>query len=249
MLVTNYAKIASKYDLTRSRRAIGVDPVLVAAVESGTRNQYRALDLGCGTGNYLKAQIERGPDSVRWDGLDASPDMIQVARGKLGLQAELAIGSVHDLPYADGVFDFIMVRAVFHHFVDKSRALSEICRVLRPGGRLHLRNGAYEYRKQYWVYRYFPETWAIDERRFWPVHRLYEELGERGMRVDGSVHARRYPVDKAEVLLWAHNRDLSQLALLSEDAFRAGLQRLVVENRSEIPTESATVDLSAEVAS
>jgi ubiquinone/menaquinone biosynthesis C-methylase UbiE len=97
---TNYAEIARKYDRTRARRRIGADPVLTAMVESQSRRDaYRALDLGCGTGNYLLAQIEEGPAVVGWDGLDASADMLDVASGKLGDRAVLTQGSDEALPY------------------------------------------------------------------------------------------------------------------------------------------------------
>jgi SAM-dependent methyltransferase len=138
-----------------------------------------------------------------------------------------------------------MVRAVFHHFPDKEGALDEICRVLRPGGCLHIRNAAYEYRRGYWVYRYFPETWPIDRRRFWPVDRLFRELEARGMQTDGTVIFRRHHQAKSELLVWARNRDLSQLALLSDEAYEAGMSRLSAEFAEDVPTETAILDLTA----
>jgi len=242
---TDYAQIAGKYDRTRARRAIGADPVLAANVEVHGSGEYRALDLGCGTGNYLLAQVESGPASVRWDGLDPSPDMLEVARRKLAGRAVLTSGTAETLPYEDRAFHFIMVRAVFHHFPDKEGALDEICRVLRPGGCLHIRNAAYEYRRGYWVYRYFPETWPIDQRRFWPVDRLFRELEARGMKTDGTVTFRRHHQAKSELLLWARNRDLSQLALLSDEAYEAGMSRLSAELAEDVPTETAILDLTA----
>lgn len=244
-MVTDYSRIAENYDRTRARRAIGADLILAAKVEAHGTGEYRALDLGCGTGNYLLAQLESGPTSVCWDGLDSSPDMLDVARQKLASRARLTSGSADDLPYEDRTFDYIMVRAVLHHFRDKERALDEISRVLRPGGCLHIRNGAYEYRRNYWVYRYFPETRSIDRRRFWRVNRLFRELEARGMRTEGTVTFRRHYQAKSELLLWARNRDLSQLALLPDEAYAAGLARLSAERTEAIPTETAVLDLTA----
>ncbi len=242
---TNYAEIAEKYDRARGRRAVGADPVLAASIEAHGRCDYRALDVGCGTGNYLLAQIENGPSWVQWDGLDASAEMLEMARRKVLTRAVLACGAAEELPYADHTFHFVMVRAVFHHFTDKQRALDEVVRVLRPGGCLHIRNGAYEYRRQYWVYRYFPEAWSIDQSRFWPVERLFRELEARGMRTEGTVTFRRHYEPKSELLLWARNRDLSQLALLGEEAYESGVSRLADETASEILTETAVLDVSA----
>ena len=69
---TDYKEIASRYDRTRARVAADVDPVLLEIVRNSKLATFRALDIGCGTGNYLKAQMESGPSSVAWEGLDAS---------------------------------------------------------------------------------------------------------------------------------------------------------------------------------
>lgn len=242
---TNYAKIAEKYDRTRGRRAVASDPVLVQSFAAHERGEYRALDLGCGTGNYLLAQIENGPSSVRWDGLDASAEMLEIASRKVSGRAVLACGAAEELPYEDASFHFVMVRAAFHHFEKKERALDEVVRILRPGGCLHIRNGAYEYRRLYWVYRYFPETLAIDELRFWPVDRIFRALEARGMRAEGTVTSRRHYEAKSELLLWAQNRDLSQLAMLNEEAYASGVARLANEEAREILSETAILDLTA----
>ena len=169
----DYSRIALNYDRTRARKPLEADPVVAAMIAACNENSYRALDLGCGTGNYLLAQLNSGPASVRWDGLDLSPEMLEVTRKKITGKASLAIGRAEELPYDDKTFNFVMVRAMFHHLQDKEQGLNEITRVLKPGGYLHIVNGAYEYRPGHWVYRYFPATWAIDEGRFWGVEGLY----------------------------------------------------------------------------
>jgi len=214
-------------------------------VEAQRKDSYCALDLGCGTGNYLLAQIESGPSSVRWDACDPSKDMLDIARKKVGDRVRLAHGRAEALPYEDEAFDFVMARAVFHHLQNKEKGLTEIIRVLKTGGHLHIFNGAYEYRRGHWVYRYFPETWAIDEGRFWPVDRLFTELRDRGMRPEATVTLRKYQETKSEVLFWAGNRDLSQLALLPDDLYTEGMARLAAEDNEEILTEIAIVDLKA----
>ncbi|MEM7018393.1 MAG: methyltransferase domain-containing protein, partial [Pseudomonadota bacterium] len=76
----DYSKIASRYDNTRTLSAQKLDPVLLHMAKASDKPAFRALDLGCGTGNYLKAQVEQGPTSVSWEGLDASPEMLDIAR-------------------------------------------------------------------------------------------------------------------------------------------------------------------------
>jgi ubiquinone/menaquinone biosynthesis C-methylase UbiE len=241
----DYSRIAPNYDRTRARQPLEADSVVAAMVEACRANSYRALDLGCGTGNYLLAQLQSGPTSICWDGLDLSRDMLEITKKKVADRASLTIGRAEELPYSDETFNFVMVRAMFHHVQNKDQGLNEITRVLKPGGYLHIVNGAYEYRPGHWVYRYFPATWAIDEARFWRVELLFTELQRRGMRPEATVTLRKYYETKAEVQLWAANRDLSQLAMLSDDLYTEGMARLADEPNGTIPTEMAILDLTA----
>ena len=128
---TDYSKIAKRYDRTRARFVADVDPVLIRMVQNSQSDEFFALDLGCGTGNYLKVQTENGPSSVSWEGFDASEDMLGIAQGKLPGGIKLTHGTADSLPYEDSSFDFVALQAVFHHFPDKEEALTEIDRVLR----------------------------------------------------------------------------------------------------------------------
>jgi SAM-dependent methyltransferase len=103
----------------------------------------RVLDAGCGTGGLLAALRDRRPDLARfgieWDGSAASR-----ARGKSG--AAIARGSVNSLPFADDSFDAaISADVLCHAAVDPVAALSELKRVLRPGGCLVVNMPAYQW--------------------------------------------------------------------------------------------------------
>jgi len=94
-----------------------------------------ALDAGCGTGFQAALLAELG---WRPYGVDVSPGLLAVARRRLP-GAVLALGSVEALPYADAHFDAIVCCGSTLSFVDDpARALVELGRVLRPGGRLLL---------------------------------------------------------------------------------------------------------------
>jgi SAM-dependent methyltransferase len=115
------------YDLLHAilREAIGHAPALGA----------RALDAGCGTGFQSALLRELG-----WQthGVDVSAGLLAVARRRQP-DAALALGSVEALPYPDARFDAIVCCGSTLSFVDDpARALSELGRVLRPGGRLLL---------------------------------------------------------------------------------------------------------------
>ncbi|MGE5676297.1 MAG: class I SAM-dependent methyltransferase [Mycobacterium leprae] len=103
--------------------------------------QPAILDIGCGTGiNLFEARRWFGPARLLC-GIDLSPGMIEVARAKarkMGLPAQFVVGDAESLPYPDQVFDLIICNSVYHWFKDKDRALAEMHRVLRPGGKLLL---------------------------------------------------------------------------------------------------------------
>lgn len=93
------------------------------------------LDVGCGTGNALAILVERKP--VLLAGLDISEGVLKVARRKmLGHAADLRVGDAENLPWKDNTFDVALMTATIHHFPNTDRAVREVCRVLKPGGRL-----------------------------------------------------------------------------------------------------------------
>lgn len=94
----------------------------------------RVLDAGCGTGGLLARLAERRPDLALL-GLEYAADGSARARDKSGV--EIVRGSVNAMPFADGAFDAVVAADLLcHAAVDPPRALAEISRVLRHGGRL-----------------------------------------------------------------------------------------------------------------
>lgn len=97
----------------------------------------RLLDVGCGTG----AAVRRAAlVAERAAGVDISPEMIRRAR-ELAADLEnvdFAVGSSESLAFADGEFTAVLCTTSFHHYADPARALAEMARILRPGGRIAL---------------------------------------------------------------------------------------------------------------
>ncbi len=102
----------------------------------------RVLDLGCGTGS-LAILIKRGHVMAQVFGLDADPQVLDIARakaGQAGAKITLEQGMAHQLPYPEAFFDRVLSSLVFHHLTSdqKQQALNEVYRVLTPGGKLAL---------------------------------------------------------------------------------------------------------------
>ena len=101
-----------------------------------------ALDAGSGTGFLALELAARGH---RVTGIDFAPSMVARARDKaaaLGLRARFDEGDAENLPYANGSFDLVISRHVLWTLPHPGRALDEWRRVLRPGGRLAVIDGA-----------------------------------------------------------------------------------------------------------
>ena len=103
-------------------------------VERGGLSPGRlALELGCGTGIFLE-KVARG--GARIVGLDLSADLLARARTRLAGATNVVLhrGNAEQMPYAASSFDAVYGSSVLHH-LDLDRALAEVFRVLRPGGR------------------------------------------------------------------------------------------------------------------
>ena len=94
----------------------------------------RVLDLACGTGAVARVAAELVGDGGRVVGVDVNRAMLDVARARLP-ELEWREASVLALPFADGRFDAVFCQLGLQFFPDRLAALSEMRRVLAPGGR------------------------------------------------------------------------------------------------------------------
>lgn len=94
----------------------------------------RVLDAGCGSGPLTAALRDRG---ATVSGFDLSPDMVGLARERLGDDADVRVADLgRPLPYDDDAFDVVVCSLALHYLQDWGDPLAELRRVLRPGGRL-----------------------------------------------------------------------------------------------------------------
>lgn len=98
------------------------------------RPHATVLDIGTGPGKLLSHLAGRRPD-LSLHGIDLSPHMIDIARGHLtDHRVELTVGDVTDLPYPDASIDLAVTSLSLHEWPDLPTAVTEVHRVLRPGG-------------------------------------------------------------------------------------------------------------------
>lgn len=102
-------------------------------------NSPNVLDLGCGTGRLLHRLAIQCPD-LRGTGLDLSPEMLLIARQRNQHPKRLIYirGNVESLPFAEDQFDAAFNTISFLHYPNPNQVLSEVKRVLNPGGRFYL---------------------------------------------------------------------------------------------------------------
>lgn len=122
------------------------------------RGARQVLDLGAGTGKLTARLVQRGLDVVA---VDPIPDMLEVLRAALP-DTRALLGTAEDIPLPDNSVDTVLVAQAWH-WVDPERAIPEVARVLRPGGRLGL-------------------VWNTRDERLGWVRELGEIIGSDGDR-------------------------------------------------------------------
>ncbi len=105
------------------------------------RSGEAVLDVGCGTGELTLRAKQRVGAAGRVCGIDAAPQMIGVARRKAqraGVEIDFRLEPIEAMTFPDQTFDVVLSSLMMHHLPDdlKPRALAEIKRVLKPGGRV-----------------------------------------------------------------------------------------------------------------
>ena len=188
----DYGKASGSYDDTRV--AVGTE-ILLGAFAAGPvpLSQIELLDAGCGTGTYAEAVAPK-VGSVTL--LDASEDMLAVARQKLGSapRFDYRVGRLQDLPYADASFDAVMTNQVLHHVGDEEGAgwtehesvFAEYARVLRPGGVLVVNTCSQRQLTQgYWYYALIPQAAEQLRRRYAPLAVIEQIAAAEGLVVTG----------------------------------------------------------------
>lgn len=125
-----YAAWADIYDSLPNFLIEAEQPVVHGLFDLGPVGA--AVDTACGTGRHTTALVTRGYKTI---GVDQSPEMVAIAQHKAP-GAEFRIGRLESLPLDDGSVDLAVCGLALTHLPDLSAAISELARVVRPGGRV-----------------------------------------------------------------------------------------------------------------
>jgi ubiquinone/menaquinone biosynthesis C-methylase UbiE len=137
-----YARLAPDYD---RRWSAYVEATLQATLSRlEVHSGDRVLDLGCGTGALIQHLLALAPEAKLF-GLDPSEEMLNIAQQKLPDSIQLKIGSAESIPFPNDCFDVLVSTSSFHYFRNPDRAIQEMQRVLKSGGRLILTDWCYDY--------------------------------------------------------------------------------------------------------
>ena len=128
-LIGGYAEWSQFYDgpnpLITTEAAVS-QPIL----ERHASGAGKVLDAACGTGRHAAFLHSLGCEVV---GIDQSPDMLDVARAKLPT-VQFELGPIEHMPFEDDEFDLAVISLALCHLDDPTAALTELARVVRPGG-------------------------------------------------------------------------------------------------------------------
>jgi ubiquinone/menaquinone biosynthesis C-methylase UbiE len=138
----SYDRLTFLYDpvvrLTTREAAFKAALLSQAQIQPG----QRVLDLACGTAT-LTIAIKQAHPQATVIGIDGDPAILRRARAKAkqaGVEIQLDEGLSYELPYTDESFDHVLSSLFFHHLTreNKLRTLTEVRRVLKPGGEFHV---------------------------------------------------------------------------------------------------------------
>jgi ubiquinone/menaquinone biosynthesis C-methylase UbiE len=222
----NYDQTAGDYDTRyRANRLTGVERALLDQIRS--INASRVLEVGCGTGRWLASISSVARDTF---GLDLSSQMMAQAQ-KAQKKLHLVRGRAGRLPFKVQSFDLIFCVNALHHFDDPLGFITKAWKLLKPGGYLSIIGQVPQDRRNHWyIYDYFDGTFETDLKRF----HTWETVSEW---MDG-VGYNNIQWSQVETIIdhkygrgvfqdpFLKKESVSQLALLSDQAYNRGIQRI-----------------------
>ena len=173
-------KVAKNYEKRKaSRPKWQAEHASVSTLLECIARNDRLLDVPCGTGRFFELYQTAG---FKVSGIDISEDMLAIARDKadrLGLEADLQLGSIFNLPYQNGAFKCVVCIRILNWLgtEDMRRALKEMSRVSRPYVIFAVRTRT--------------EYQTAGKRALALIHGVVRKLRYNGRRDRTTVHTRK----------------------------------------------------------
>ena len=224
----NQPSLHAPYDKGRTQSpetvALWMDAVAEFLTPLGT--DLTVLDLGCGTGRYSVHLAEHlGATVIGVEPADGMRE--QAVANRAHPRVTYLAGRAEDIPCPDESFDGAFLSMMVHHVTDVPAMCRQLHRVLRPGGRVFLRNSFSGRLDSVVFYSFFPAGKEIDEDRLPNLGQLCNTFAEAGF----ELVAHRVVTQQIDPDLSSHYRRLrhraaSTFELMSEADVRKGFEAM-----------------------
>lgn len=181
----SYKIVSKTYDTHRDKSPYFkiIEGITKRVIYENTKinNKTKVLDVGCGTGRNIGHFLNQGATVY---GVDYSPDMLNKAKEKYknNDRVILSIGNAETLPFKDAFFDIICSFKTLPHVHNLAKAIKEIKRVTKKGGKILLEfYSPYSFKKIFNRYYYYTKWHSISE-----AGRLIKNTGLQINKIYGS---------------------------------------------------------------
>lgn len=239
----HFGQLARSYDKLRLPDDKRINLLVEKLVEAGDLRGRKVLDVGCGTGRTLSALVLRY--NVQGWGIDASPEMLEVARAQVPPTVTLQQATVEALPFSESFFERVYMTMVVH-LLNYSLAFPEIWRVLQPGGRIVIMTPDLISFERNWLAPLFPSYTRVEYERFPDRATLEEALTRAGFASISCLPlSTSQTFSKEDALRKLRGRHVSTFALLDNDEYQAGVARAEQELPETITSTQDILFISA----
>jgi SAM-dependent methyltransferase len=219
----DYDDYAPTYAWARSAVSWVLDPLV--AVATTLRPGAVVLELGCGTGNYVRA-LESTVPALELIGLDVSEPMLRELRNSTTRAALVRADVSQAIPFADHTVSFAFAVDVIHHVANVERFFAECGRALRDDGRLTIVTDTLENLPRRSMPRFFPEVIELEQHRLPSIESVHAAAVAAGLALDREQVVSGAIELTDRFLAQLDAKCASALRLLTPEAHAAGMARV-----------------------
>ena len=220
---TAYDEFAPTYAWTRSAAPWVVAPL--AQLLTALAPRAVVLDVGCGTGNYLRTLAERRPDLL-YAGVDISKPMLREAAERAPQAHYLAADGSRAFPIGNQSCGLVFAVDVIHHIDNLATCFSECARILQPGSRLVLVTDSEETLRQRSLTKFFPEILSIELQRYPSLPSLQQHASAVGLQLLAQERAEGWIPLTDDFVTKLAAKCSSAMRLLAPEYHAAGMARV-----------------------